>query len=125
MRKCIVILLFCGVTVQAESLAESLAARSKKLLMASFAAVTAAEAADSASSWGKLESNPVLGQSSFGIGKASAKIGVVSAVLAGEYLVLRHRRPSVYKAMTVVNFAGAAALGGIAYRNSQIAPLPK
>jgi hypothetical protein len=121
MRKCIVILLFCSAGVQAESLAS----RSKKFLIASFAAVTAAEAADSASSWGKLESNPVLGQSRFGIGKASAKIGLVSAVLTGEYFLLRHRSPAAFKAMTVVNFASAAALGGIAYRNLSIAQMPK
>jgi len=42
MRKCIVILLFCSAGVQAESLAS----RSKKFLIASFAAVTAAEAAE-------------------------------------------------------------------------------
>jgi len=121
MRKCIVILLFCSTGVQAESLAS----RSKKLLWASFAAVAAGEVADSASSWGKLEANPVLGQSRFGMEKAGAKIGLVGGVLAGEYFLLRHRSPATWKAMTAVNFAGAAALGGIAYRNSKIGQLPK
>jgi len=117
MRKCIVILLFCGVCMHGESLAS----RSKKLLVASFAAVTAAEMADSASSWGKLESNPVLGQSRFGVAKAGVKIGLVTGILTGQYLLLRHHGPAAYKAMAAINFASAGVLGGIAYRNTRIA----
>jgi hypothetical protein len=121
MRKCIVILLLCSVGMHGESLAS----RSKKLLLASFAAVTTAEVADSASSWGKLESNPVLGQSRFGIGKATVKLGVVTAILTGQYLLLRSHSPKAYKAVAAFNFASAGVLGGIAYRNSKIAPWPQ
>jgi hypothetical protein len=121
MRRCVVILLLCSVCMYGESIGS----RSKKLLMASFAAVTTAEIADSASSWGKLEANPVLGQSRFGLGKATVKIGLVSAIVTAQYVLLRHRGPSAYKAVAAINFAGAGALGAIAYRNTHIAPLPK
>ena len=121
MRKCIVMLLLCGVGLQGESLAS----HSKRLLVASFAAVTAAEMVDSASSWGKFEANPVLGQSRFGGAKAGIKIGVVTGMLAGQYLLLRHRGPGSFKAMAAINFASAGVLGGIAYHNSKIAALPK
>lgn len=120
MRKCIVILLLCCVGMHGESLRS----RSKKLLVASFAALTTAEVADCASSWGKLEANPVLGRSRFGMGKAGVKIGVVSAIITGQYFLSRHRSPAVYKAMAALNFAGAGVLGGIAYRNSTIASAP-
>lgn len=121
MRRCIAILLLCCAGMHAESLV----IRSKKLLVASFAAVTAAEFADSASSWGKMEANPVLGQSRFGARQAGLKIGVVSAVLGAEYLLLRHRSPATFRAVAIANFAGAGALGAVAYRNTKIAPLPK
>jgi len=121
MRKCIVILLLCT----AGMYGESLGTRSKKLLVASFAAVTGAEMADCASSWGKMEANPVLGQSRFGMGQAGIKLGVVTAILTGQYLLVRHRGPSTYKALTVINFASAGALGAVAYRNTHIAPIGK
>jgi hypothetical protein len=105
--------------------AESLVSRSKKLLVASFAALTAAEMADSASSWGKLESNPVLGQSRFDASKAGVKLGMVSGVIGAQYLILRHRSPTAYKMVAAFNFASAGALGAIAYRNMQIPQLPK
>jgi hypothetical protein len=121
MHKSIVMLLFCSVGMSGESLAS----RSKKLLVASFAAVTAAEMVDSASSWGKWESNPVWGQSRFGIEKASVKIGLVTAILTGQYFLLRHRSPTAFKAMAAINFASAGVLGGIAFHNSKIPELPK
>jgi hypothetical protein len=122
MRKCIVILLFCSVGMSGESLAS----QSKKLLVASFAAVTAAEVVDSASSWGKWESNPVFGQSRFGIEKASVKIELGAAILTGQHLLLRRRSSfTAFKAMAAINFASAGVLGGIAFHNSKIPELPK
>lgn len=121
MRKCVLILLLCGVSMHAESMVS----RSKKLLVASFAALSAAEMADSASSWGKLESNPVLGQSRFGASKAAVKLGMVSGVITAEYLLLRHRSPTAVKAVAAFNLVSAGALGAVAYRNMQIAQLPK
>jgi len=104
---------------------ESFGSRSKKLLIASFAAVSAAEFADSASSWGKLEANPVLGRSRFGFGQTSIKFGAVSAILGGQHLLVRHHGPAAYKAMAIANFAAAGGLGYVAVHNSRIAPMPK
>ena len=77
--------------------------------------------ADTASSWGKAEANPVLGQSRFGMGQAGVKIGLVSAALGGQFFLMRHHRQSTEKAFTAINFIGAGVLGGIAFRNSTIA----
>lgn len=120
MRKCIAILLLCS----AGMYGESFGSRSKKLLLASFAAVSTAEIADSASSWGKMEANPLLGQSRFGAAKAGLKLGVVSAILTGQYFLVRHRGPGTYKAMAAINFASAGVLGAVAYRNSKITVTP-
>ena len=120
MSKCALIYLLWSVCLYGESLGS----RSKKLLLASFAAVTAAEIADSASSWNKFEMNPILGRSRFGIGHAGIKIGVVSAILTGQYFLLRHRSPATYRAVAMANFAGAGALGTIAIRNWRL-PRPQ
>lgn len=122
MRKRIVILLLCSTGLFGQSFASGskLASRSKQLLAASFAAVTTAEMADCASSWGKMEANPVLGQSRFGIGHTGIKLGIVSAILTGQYLFVRHRGPTTYKALAIANFASAAALGAVAYRNTGV-----
>jgi hypothetical protein len=121
MRKCIVILLLCGACLHGETPPS----RAKKLFAASIAAVASAAMADTATSWGKAEANPVLGQSRLGAGQAGLKIGLVSAALAGQLFLMRHHSQSAEKAFTVVNFASAGVLGGIAYRNSTISAAPQ
>jgi len=116
MRKCIAILLFCGVGMHAESLPS----RTRKFFAASLAAVASAAAADTATSWGKAESNPVLGRSQFGIGQAGIKIGLVSAALASQYFLIRRHNAHLETGLAVVNFAGAGVLGAVAYHNSTI-----
>lgn len=120
MRKCIVILLLCSACLHGESLKT----RSKKLFAISLAALTTAALADTATSWGKAESNPVLGQSRFGAGQTGIKIGLVSAALAGQFILVRHRSAHTANAFTAINFASAGVLGVIAYRNSTVSRVP-
>ena len=116
MRKCTLIVLLCTVGLHAEGLKT----RTKKLFAASIAAVTVAAVADAGTSWGKAESNPVLGQSRFGASQAGIKIGLVSAALAGQYFIMRHHSPNAAVGLAAVNFASAGVLGAIAYHNSTV-----
>ena len=117
MRKCIVILLVCSSWLPAQERSSKV----KKFFAASVAAVATAALADTATSWGKVEANPVLGQSRFGMGQAGIKLGLISAALGGQLFLMRHHSQSTIRTFTVVNFVGAGVLGGIAYRNSTIA----
>ncbi len=119
MRKCIVIVLLCSAGLGGESLPS----RTKKLFAASVAAMTSAATADAASSWGKAESNPVLGQSRFGMAQTSIKIGLVSAAIGGQYFIMRHHGAHAAAGFAAVNFVSAGVLGAVAYHNSQIAPI--
>ena len=116
MRKCIAILLLSGVGLHAQNFAS----RTKRLFSLSFAAVASASMADTATSWGKFETNPVLGRSRFGMSQAGIKIGVLSAALAGQYILIRHHRSHVESTLTVFNFASAGVLGAVAYHNSTV-----
>lgn len=121
MRKCIVIVLLCSAGMHAESLRS----RTRKLFVASVAAVTTAAVADAATSWGKAESNPVLGQSRFGMGQTGIKIGLVSAAVAGQYLIMRHHSARAAAGFAAVNFASAGVLGAVAFHNSTIPQVRK
>ena len=116
MRKCIVILLLCSLGLHAQDFKR----RSRKLFLASVAAVTAAALVDAGTSWGKAESNPVLGQSRFGMGQVGIKLGLVSAAMAGQYFLMRHHHGSVDKGLAAINFASAGVMGAVAYHNSTV-----
>jgi|SRR5580658_5633665 hypothetical protein len=121
MRKCIVIVLLLSGGLHAESLQS----RTKKLFTASVAAVTSAAVADAATSWGKAETNPVLGQSRFGIGQTSIKIGLVSAAMAGQFFIMRHHSAHAAAGFAAINFASAGVLGAVAYHNSGVPQISK
>jgi hypothetical protein len=121
MRKCIVIVLLCSAILHAEGLQS----RTKKLFTASVAAVTSAAIADTATSWGKAESNPVLGQSRFGMSQTGMKIGLVSAAMVGQFFIMRHHSAHVAAGFAAVNFASAGVLGAVAYHNSTIPQISK
>ncbi|HTQ57499.1 MAG TPA: hypothetical protein VMI94_23680 [Bryobacteraceae bacterium] len=119
MRKCFVILLLCGGVLHAQEFKS----RTKRLFQASVAAVSAAAVADAATSWGKAETNPLLGQSRFGMAQTGIKIGLVSAALAGQYFIVHRHSQRAAAAFTAVNFASAGVLGAVAYHNSTIAKM--
>ena len=84
----------------------------------SLAPLVAAHSLDVASSWGYIETNPLLAgpNGRFGMRSASVKFGIVGAAIAVEYLVLR-RHPKMAKLFTRGNYFNAAITGGIAARN--------
>jgi hypothetical protein len=121
MRKCIAIVLLCCAGLHAEDLKS----RTKRLFSASVAAVCAAAIADTGTSWGKAESNPILGQSRYGMAQTGIKIGLISAAMAGQYFLLRHHSRHVAMGFAAVNFASAGVLGAVAYHNSTIPKIPQ
>ena len=92
----------------------SLSLAAQPLYRASQIAVGVASATDIASSWGRQELNPVLGQGTFGYRQTGIKLGILGASMAtADRLTLKRRR----RLLTVVNFAVAGVLTGVAVRN--------
>ena len=120
MRKYIVIVLLWSACLQAEGLQS----RTKKLFAASVAAVTTAAITDAGTSWGRAESNPILGQSRFGMEQTGIKVGLVSAAMASQYFILRRHGARAASAFAAINFASAGVMGAVAYHNSTIPPMP-
>lgn len=92
----------------------------KRLWKISLFSLSAANAFDMHSSWGKRELNPALsdGAGRFGAKGALIKVGLQSAVMGLEYLVTR-RHPSrkTYRALSMLNFGASAGMGMMAVRN--------
>ena len=98
----------------------------KKVWTASVAVLAAVNVADARSSVGRYEMNPLLRD---GQGRCSAgrTVAVKSAALGGMVLVqalLQRRMPQerLEKPSAIVNFAAAATVGAIAYRNTRVVP---
>ena len=92
----------------------SLSLAAQPLYRASQIAVGVASATDIASSWGRQELNPVLGQGTFGYRQTGIKLGILGASMAtADRLTLKRRR----RLLTVVNFAVAGVLTRVAVRN--------
>ena len=90
------------------------ASYSQPLYRASQIAVGAASGADIASSWGRQELNPVLGQGVFGYRQTGIKLGILGAsMVTADRLTFKRRR----RLLTVVNFAVAGVMTGVAVRN--------
>ena len=92
----------------------------KILWRTSLAALTAANAMDVRSSWGKHELNPSLSGDNGRFGREGAliKLGILGGMFAVESLILR-RQPSAkfYRGLAIVNFGSASVTGAIAIRN--------
>lgn len=87
----------------------------------SVGAVVAGMAADSATSWGRMEANPILrdGSGRFGGRGLALKSGLTVGGLVVTHLVVR-KQPALAKPAAVVNFAAAGVLGGVAIRNERM-----
>jgi hypothetical protein len=92
-----------------------------RLWTASAITYTGAMAADAASSWNHYELNPVLQDRTgrFNGRGLAIKTGITGAVLLGEWLILR-RRPSLARAVTIINFGVAAPVMAVAIHNFAI-----
>lgn len=87
----------------------------------SLAPLVAAQALDTASSWGMRELNPVLAQPDGGFGAKSAalKFAGVGAMIGVEYLVLR-KSPKAARVFEKMNWSGAALSSALAIHNYAI-----
>ena len=93
----------------------------------SLTALAEANIVDAASSWNKHELNPALAAPSatFGWPALGLKMGITGAVLGIEWLATRHSgHPGLYRALSIVNFGGAAAMGAVAGHNFTIPASP-
>jgi hypothetical protein len=94
----------------------------------SMAALAAANAVDTVSSWQKRELNPTLTPSSSTFGGQSTvlKMGITGIVMGVEWLAMRrHPRPQLYRALSIVNFGSAAAIGVVAGHNFTVPTAPR
>lgn len=88
----------------------------------SLAALLAGNAADTATSWGQHETNPILRgrDGKFDAGSTGIKFGITGALIGAELLLSRHH-PTAEKAFVVANFAVGGVMAGTAVQNYQIA----
>lgn len=89
----------------------------------SLTALAAANIVDTASSWNKHELNPALAapNATFGWQAAGLKMGITGAVLGVQWLATRHGAgPGLYRALSIINFGSAAAIGAVAGHNFTI-----
>lgn len=94
----------------------------------SLTALGAANVVDTVSSWNKHELNPALSQSSatFGWQAAVLKMGITGAVMGVEMVAMRHcAHVGLYRALSAINFGGAAAIGTVAGHNFTIPASPR
>lgn len=108
-RCCLVALLACSIA-SAES-------RWGKVYRWSVVAMAGATALDAASSWGRLEANPLLRGS-------RGRFGLQGILLKGAMMtgaVVVQRRLGHHKAAAISNFATAGAFGGVAIYNFRLA----
>lgn len=91
----------------------------KHALKWSIAALLAGNAADTASSWGKLEANPFLGQHQFDGRSTALKFGFIGALVGSELLYLK-RHPKDEKVAAILNFSLGGAMVGVSLHNATI-----
>jgi hypothetical protein len=98
-----------------------------KLWKASITSVAVANLMDVHSSWGKHELNSTLSGPSGNFGKEGAllKLGFQGGLIGLEYLITRrHPSQKLYRALSVINFGVAGAIGATAAHNYTI-PRPR
>ena len=99
--------------------AEENLSRGKRIWRWSLAALATANASDAASSIGKYELNPVLGNGRFGARATGLKIGISAATIGAEYLILR-RHPQAMRTAAFLNFGMAGVISAVAARNASL-----
>ncbi len=121
---CLVAVLFIGGITPCQAIEGQ--KRSKRLWLASVAAVVAANALDLMSSRGGMEANPLLQNSngSFNTGRGVAlKAAFSGGMLLSEWVFARGT-PGGMRSFSITNFGTAAALTGLAVRNWRLGAGP-
>lgn len=84
------------------------------------AMLAGADAADVASSWGKMEANPLVRTSQrFSYGSLAIKVGALSAGMAAQHYILR-KAPNKTPLFASANLAAAAMLAVVAEHNMHV-----
>ncbi|MGA2134859.1 MAG: hypothetical protein ABSH50_21445 [Bryobacteraceae bacterium] len=82
--------------------------------------VAGADAADTASSWGKLESNPLLSTGSrFSYSSLAIKLGALAGGLTAQHFLAR-RNPEQTAVFASANLGAAGVLSLVAARNMRV-----
>ena len=81
----------------------------------------AAQAADTASSWGAMEANPMLGRgATFGPKSTAIKAGTITAFLLVSHRMMRNKPDSDWRKATFTNWAIAGGTTALAVRNWRV-----
>ena len=75
-----------------------------------------AQAMDTMSSRGAIETNPLLGRGQFGARQTLIKAGITGGVILAERMIMR-RHPETQRYWTWTNYATGAAITSVAARN--------
>jgi hypothetical protein len=113
-------LLLLTVLVPLAASAADRPARWRAVWRVSQALLAGADAADAASSWGKIEANPLVRAGPrFSYGSLAIKVGALSGGLAAQHYLLR-KAPEQTPLFASANLAAAAILSVVAGRNMQV-----
>ena len=100
--------------------AQDPAPKGRTLWKVSMLSLSAANAFDMHSSWGKHELNPALSNrtGTFGTQGALIKLGLQGGLMGAEYLLTRgHPTGKLYRILSIVNFGASAGIGAVAAHN--------
>ena len=115
-RSLSILLIFLAVSAQAEAASN----KWRKVWKLSLVVMASANFADAASSYGHIETNPILASANgrFGRKGLALKVGVGAGLVVVEFL-LHHKRPvfEVERAAAIVNFAVAGGFSAAAIHN--------
>lgn len=88
-----------------------------KLYKVSVVSVIAANGADVATSYGRRELNPLMGNT-FGMTSVGIKAGMTGGILTTQHFGLRHSKHK--KIYALMNFGTTGVLGFVAYHNTRV-----
>ena len=118
-RTALSLLLLFGLILPAASAADK-PSRWRAVWRVSQAMLAGADAADAASSWGKIEANPLVrsGQT-FSYGSLAIKLGALGAGMAAQHFIVS-KAPNKTPLFATTNLAAAALLGVVAEHNMHV-----
>jgi len=97
--------------------------RGQKLLRISMGILAAATVADAATSWNRLEANPLLQgpNGRFGAQGMSLKFALAGSTIAAQWMVSK-KLPGTNRAMAIANLSMSGILTGVAVQNYRTRP---
>ena len=117
--KLFIVLLLSMLTVYAQDHTQDHAQRNWNISLAFF---VGANAMDTLSSRGAMETNPVLGRGPFGGRQMAIKAGITSGMILAERLMIR-KHPETRKFWTWANYGTGTAIAAVAARTWRL-PVP-